>query len=90
MKNQKAIESAIKTLITEGRKSYVEDYNPSPAECIGQALASGLDHGFLEIAATALEDLNSHVEAAILRAMDRGKFIYHEESKIVTIDLEKP
>ena len=89
MKDKNQIKLAIETLIAEGRKSFCDDYTPTRAQCIGMALVSEIDHDLLEISATALEDWNHHTEAAILRAMEKGKFVYHEESKMVTIDLEK-
>lgn len=87
MKNQKAIEEAIQVLITEGRKSYVEDYTPSPSKCIGQALSSVIDYDLLEISATALEDWNHHPEAHILRSMKKGSFNYDRVNKVAIISL---
>jgi hypothetical protein len=87
MKDIQAIKSAINTLIAEGRKSYVEDYAPTRAQCIGQALAAVIDHDLLEISATALEDWNHHPEAHILRSMEKGSFNYDRENKVAAINL---
>ena len=72
--DQQLIEEAFNILVKEGRKAFVDDYDPSMGECVGMALTKISDNCFmaLEIAETFLEDWNWHSEVAVINLLHNG------------------
>lgn len=87
--DKKAIESALATLIKEGRKAFHEDAKVSDAECIGLSLSRKIHNpeDLLEIAASGLEDWNHHTECGILRKLIRGEYQVDQDSRKISFKL---